>query len=227
MNRNQLTSYLLSRNVTITPLEALICLLAAVVLAFFMYYVYRKTYTGVAYSRNFNVSLVLLAIITTIAMLAIGNNLTLSLGMVGSLSIIRFRTAIKEPKDIAFVFWAISIGLCCGASMYIISALGSLVLAAVLLLFAKNPYDSAAYLLVVRGAANALPMQEIRKVLDACSSRTRLRMSNSTASEDEVTWELYLSGKGGSTVENLRAKLAELSGIDSVNIVSYAGETLG
>lgn len=227
MNRNQLTSYLLSRNVTITPLEALICLLAAVVLAFFMYYVYRKTYTGVAYSRNFNVSLLLLAIITTIAMLAIGNNLTLSLGMVGSLSIIRFRTAIKEPKDIAFVFWAISIGLCCGASMYIISALGSLVLAAVLLLFAKNPYDSAAYLLVVRGAANALPMQEIRKVLDACSSRTRLRMSNSTASEDEVTWELYLSGKGGSTVENLRAKLAELSGIDSVNIVSYAGETLG
>lgn len=227
MNRNQLTSYLLSRNVTITPLEALICLLAAVVLAFFMYFVYRKTYTGVAYSRNFNVSLVLLAIITTIAMLAIGNNLTLSLGMVGSLSIIRFRTAIKEPKDIAFVFWAISIGLCCGASMYIISALGSLVLAAVLLLFAKNPYDSAAYLLVVRGAANALPMQEIRKVLDACSSRTRLRMSNSTASEDEVTWELYLSGKSGSTVENLRAKLAELSGIDSVNIVSYAGETLG
>lgn len=227
MNRNQLTSYLLSRNVTITPLEALICLLAAVVLAFFMYYVYRKTYTGVAYSRNFNVSLVLLAIITTIAMLAIGNNLTLSLGMVGSLSIIRFRTAIKEPKDIAFVFWAISIGLCCGASMYMISALGSLVLAAVLLLFAKNPYDSAAYLLVVHGAANALPVQEIRKVLDACSSRTRLRMSNSTASEDEVTWELYLSGKGGSTVENLRAKLAELTGIDSVNIVSYAGETLG
>ncbi len=227
MNRNQLTSYLLSRNVTITPLEALICLLAAVVLAFFMYFVYRKTYTGVAYSRNFNVSLVLLAIITTIAMLAIGNNLTLSLGMVGSLSIIRFRTAIKEPKDIAFVFWAISIGLCCGASMYIISALGSLVLAAVLLLFAKNPYDSAAYLLVVRGAANALPVQEIRKVLDACSSRTRLRMSNSTANEDEVTWELYLSGKGDSTVENLRAKLAELSGIDSVNIVSYAGETLG
>ena len=111
MNQNQLTSYLLSRNVTITPLEAVTCLLCALVLAMFMYYIYRKTYTGVAYSRNFNVPLVLLAIITTIAMLAIGNNLTLSLGMVGSLSIIRFRTAIKEPKDIAFVFWAISIGL--------------------------------------------------------------------------------------------------------------------
>ena len=132
MNQNQLTSYLLSRNVTITPLEAVTCLLCALVLAMFMYYIYRKTYTGVAYSRNFNVSLVLLAIITTIAMLAIGNNLTLSLGMVGSLSIIRFRTAIKEPKDIAFVFWAISIGLCCGASMYIISALGSVMLAVVL-----------------------------------------------------------------------------------------------
>ena len=151
VNQNQLTSYLLSRNVTITPLEAVTCLLCALVLAMFMYYIYRKTYTGVAYSRNFNVSLVLLAIITTIAMLAIGNNLTLSLGMVGSLSIIRFRTAIKEPKDIAFVFWAISIGLCCGASMYIISALGSVMLAVVLVVFARHPYDSAAYLLVVRG----------------------------------------------------------------------------
>ncbi len=227
MNRNQLTSYLLSRNVSITPLEAMICLLAAVVLALFMYFVYRKTYTGVVYSRNFNVSLVLLAIITTIAMLAIGNNLTLSLGMVGSLSIIRFRTAIKEPKDIAFVFWAISIGLCCGASMYIIAVLGSLVLAVILAIFARNPYDSAAYLVVVRGAAGALSAEEIRKALDSCSSRIRLRMSNSTAQEDEITWELYLTGKGDSTVESLRAKLAGISGLDSVNIVSYAGETLG
>ena len=227
MNQNQLTSYLLSRNVTITPLEAVTCLLCALVLSMFMYYIYRKTYTGVAYSRNFNVSLVLLAIITTIAMLAIGNNLTLSLGMVGSLSIIRFRTAIKEPKDIAFVFWAISIGLCCGASMYIISALGSVMLAVVLVVFARHPYDSAAYLLVVRGQAGALPTADIRAALDACSSRIRLRMSNSTAHEDEMTWELYLTGKGDSTVENLHDRLAALSGISSVNIVSYAGETLG
>ena len=227
MNQNQLTSYLLSRNVTITPLEAVTCLSCALVLAMFMYYIYRKTYTGVAYSRNFNVSLVLLAIITTIAMLAIGNNLTLSLGMVGSLSIIRFRTAIKEPKDIAFVFWAISIGLCCGASMYIISALGSVMLAVVLVVFARHPYDSAAYLLVVRGQAGALPTADIRAALDACSSRIRLRMSNSTAHEDEMTWELYLTGKGDSTVENLHDRLAALSGISSVNIVSYAGETLG
>ena len=162
-----------------------------------------------------------------LAMLAIGNNLTLSLGMVGSLSIIRFRTAIKEPKDIAFVFWAISIGLCCGASMYIIAVLGSLVLAVILAIFARDPYDSAAYLVVVRGAAGALPAEEIRKALDSCSSRIRLRMSNSTAQEDEITWELYLTGKGDSTVESLRAKLAGISGLDSVNIVSYAGETLG
>ena len=165
--------------------------------------------------------------ITTIAMLAIGNNLTLSLGMVGSLSIIRFRTAIKEPKDIAFVFWAISIGLCCGASMYIISALGSVMLAVVLVVFARHPYDSAAYLLVVRGQAGALPTADIRAALDACSSRIRLRMSNSTAHEDEMTWELYLTGKGDSTVENLHDRLAALSGISSINIVSYAGETLG
>lgn len=227
MNSNQLTSYLLSYNVSISPLEALICLLAAVVLALFMYWVYHRTYTGVVYSRNFNVSLVLLAIITTVAMLAIGNNLTLSLGMVGSLSIIRFRTAIKEPKDIAFVFWAISIGLCCGAGMYTIAVMGSIVLAVLLFIFARSPYDSAAYLVVVRGQAGSLQADEVRRVLDSCAGRCRLRMSNSSAGEEEITWEVYLSGKGDSTVENLRTGLAAVSGVDSVNIVSYAGETLG
>ena len=99
--------------------------------------------------------------------------------------------------------------------------------AVVLVVFARHPYDSAAYLLVVRGQAGALPTADIRAALDACSSRIRLRMSNSTAHEDEMTWELYLTGKGDSTVENLRDRLAALSGISSINIVSYAGETLG
>ena len=134
---------------------------------------------------------------------------------------------VTDPLDLMFLFWAISIGLCCGASMYIISALGSVMLAVVLVVFARHPYDSAAYLLVVRGQAGALPTADIRAALDACSSRIRLRMSNSTAHEDEMTWELYLTGKGDSTVENLHDRLAALSGISSINIVSYAGETLG
>ena len=227
MNQNQLTSYLLSRNVTITPLEAVTCLLCALVLAMFMYYIYRKTYTGVAYSRNFNVSLVLLAIITTIAMLAIGNNLTLSLGMVGSLSIIRFRTAIKEPKDIAFVFWAISIGLCCGANMYIIAVLGSAVITALLFAFKMDLYERSAYLLVVRSAAGAMPAEEMEALLKENTASYRVRMSNATGREEEVTYEISLSGRKKQTPQALQKQLMELQGVCSVNFVSYSGEVIG
>lgn len=227
MNRNQLTSYLLSRNVTITPLEAVTCLLCALVLAMFMYYIYRKTYTGVAYSRNFNVSLVLLAIITTIAMLAIGNNLTLSLGMVGSLSIIRFRTAIKEPRDIAFLFWAISIGLCCGANMYIIAVLGSAVITALLFAFKMDLYERSAYLLVVRSTAGAMPADEMEALLKENTASYRVRMSNATGREEEVTYEVSLSGRKKQTPQALQKQLIELQGVCSVNFVSYSGEVIG
>lgn len=227
MNRNQLTSYLLSRNVTITPLEAVTCLLCALVLAMFMYYIYRKTYTGVAYSRNFNVSLVLLAIITTIAMLAIGNNLTLSLGMVGSLSIIRFRTAIKEPRDIAFLFWAISIGLCCGANMYIIAVLGSAVITALLFAFKMDLYERSAYLLVVRSTAGAMPAEEMEALLKENTASYRVRMSNATGREEEITWEVSLSGRKKQTPQALQKQLIELQGVCSVNFVSYSGEVIG
>ena len=157
----------------------------------------------------------LIAVITTLAMQAIGSNLALSLGMVGSLSIIRFRTAIKEPRDIAFLFWAISIGLCCGANMYIIALLGSVVITALLFAFKLDLYERNSYLLVVRAAAGAMPGEQIEALLKESPSSYRVRMSNATAREEEVTWEIALSGKGDKTPQALQAKLMQLEGIES------------
>ena len=227
MSKKELVSYLLAQNTSLSPAQILLSLMAAVLLALWMYFVYRKTFSGTVYSKNFNSTLVLIAVITTLAMQAIGSNLALSLGMVGSLSIIRFRTAIKEPRDIAFLFWAISIGLCCGANMYIIALLGSVVITALLFAFKLDLYERNSYLLVVRAAAGTMPGEQIETLLKETAASYRVRMSNATAHEEEVTWEIALSGKGGKTPQALQAKLMQLEGIASVNFVSYSGEVIG
>ena len=134
MSKRQILEYLLESNASVSVTQVCLSLAMAVVLGMLLYFVYRKTYRGTVYSKDFNLTLLLVAIITTLVMQAIGSNLALSLGMVGSLSIIRFRTAVKEPRDIAFLFWAIAIGLTCGSEMYLIGLLGSLVLTVVVCL---------------------------------------------------------------------------------------------
>lgn len=227
MSKKELVSYLLAQNTALSPAQILLSLTAAVLLALLMYFVYRKTFSGVVYSKNFNSTLVLIAVITTLAMLAIGSNLALSLGMVGSLSIIRFRTAIKEPRDIAFLFWAISIGLCCGANMYIIAVLGSVVITALLFAFKMDLYERSAYLLVVRSAAGAMPAEEMEALLKENTASYRVRMSNATGREEEVTYEISLSGRKKQTPQALQKQLIELQGVCSVNFVSYSGEVIG
>lgn len=171
-------------------------------------------------------TLLLITVITTIVMLIIGSNLALSLGMVGSLSIIRFRTAIKEPRDIAFLFWAIAVGLACGSEMYLIGLAGSIVVAVVLFVANLDLYDSVSYLLVVRGACGGLDVSALEKML-ADKKRVRrrkLRMRSLNGGEEELTYEISLkSTRLSELVEAVRA----LSGVESVNLVSYSGELLG
>lgn len=150
MSKREILSYLLSSNTTLTTKEISISLAVALLLSLFMYWVYKKTFSGVVYSKNFNITLMLVALITRIVMLVIGSNLALSLGMVGSLSIIRFRTAVKEPRDIAFMFWAICIGLACGARMFEVITIGSIIIALVLVVFKFDIYSMNNYLLVVK-----------------------------------------------------------------------------
>lgn len=149
MSKKQILAYLLEQNTSIPVWEIVLSILIAIVLSACMYYTYKKTYSGTVYSQNFNITLMLISIIVTMVMITIGSNLALSLGMVGSLSIIRFRTAIKEPKDIAFIFWAIAIGLTCGARIYSVGIIGSIIIIAILFINRSKLNEDTTYLLVL------------------------------------------------------------------------------
>lgn len=119
----------------LTITDVIVNFLAAAVIACLIYISYRISHSGPVYSERFNVSIVMLTLVTTLVMNVIGNNIALSLGMVGALSIVRFRTAIKDPRDTAYIFWGIAVGICCGVSDYLIAAIGSALIFAFLILF--------------------------------------------------------------------------------------------
>ena len=227
MSKRQILEYLLESNTSISVTQVCLSLAMAVVLGMLLYFVYRKTYRGTVYSKDFNLTLLLVAIITTLVMQAIGSNLALSLGMVGSLSIIRFRTAVKEPRDIAFLFWAIAIGLTCGSEMYLIGLLGSVVLTVVVCLANLDLYDTTTYLLVLRTGTGAVDEAALAAVLKKHTRAWKLRMRNQMADTEEFTYEVSFTRKQSAGA--LSGQVREALGADrirSLNLVSYSGETL-
>ena len=134
------------------PIETVfLVLIIAFIVAMIIYLTYKNTYTGVMYNPRFNVSLVMITMVTTIVMVVIGSNISVSLGMVGALSIIRFRTAVKDPRDTAFIFWCVVSGLACGTQNYTIVLAGSIVICLVLFIFKKVVSGEDKYLLIVKG----------------------------------------------------------------------------
>ena len=129
----------------------LLILLIAFLVSLIIYFTYKYTYSGVMYNPRFNVSLVMITMVTTIVMVVIGSNISVSLGMVGALSIIRFRTAVKDPRDTAFIFWGVVTGLACGTQNYTIVVFGSIVICLILFLFKRVVAVVNKYILIVKG----------------------------------------------------------------------------
>lgn len=223
MNKRELLYYLLENNTNISVAEIAIGLIMSVVLAFFIYFVYKKTYTGVMYSKNFNVTLLLITVITTMVMMIIGSNLALSLGMVGALSIIRFRTAVKDTKDSAFIFWTIAVGIACGSGIYTIAVLGSLVIALILFFINKGVMDDTAYLVIVHGSGE-LDVDSVTKTVDKFCHKSTLKMKNITATNTDISFEVSFK-KDAET--RLSEALKGNSDITAINIVTYNGEIAG
>lgn len=223
MSKKELLYYLLENNTNISIEEIAIGLIMSVILAFFVYFVYKKTYTGVMYSKNFNVTLILITVITTMVMMIIGSNLALSLGMVGALSIIRFRTAVKDTKDSAFIFWAIAIGIACGSGIYAIAILGSIIIAIILFFIRKGVFDENTYLVVVRGDAK-VSEDEITTVVEKSCKKANLKMKNLTDASFDITYEVSFAK---SEDKALSQSLKAVDGVRAVNVVTYNGEIAG
>ena len=192
---------------------------AASILACFIYLSYRISHDGSIYSRKFNVSLVALTMITTTVMIVIGNNIALSLGMVGALSIVRFRTAIKDARDTMYIFWTIVVGICCGSGDYLVAGIGSAFVFGLLLLFGRVKNDNR-MLLILRGSrVNESRIEAL--VFQVFEKRATLRGKNTTENSVEFIYEMSrrVLEKAGRE-KSVTDRFYELGGIEYLNIVA-------
>ena len=196
---------------------------AASILACFIFLSYWLSHDGSIYSKKFNVSLVALTVITTTVMIVIGNNIALSLGMVGALSIVRFRTAIKDSRDTVYIFWTIVVGICCGAGDYMVAGVGSAFAFVLLLLFGRIHNDSR-MLLIIRGArTNEQRIEAV--VFQQFARKANLRVKNSTESSVEFIYELNKRTLAkGNKDKAITDALYEIGNIEYVNLVAQNDE---
>ncbi|NLC44484.1 MAG: DUF4956 domain-containing protein [Clostridiales bacterium] len=183
---------------------------------------YRLTYTGVAYSKKFNNSLMMLSLITTMVMNILSSSLALSLGMVGALSIIRFRTAVKDPRDTTYIFWAIAAGLGAGSSNYNLAIVGTLFIAFITIIANFGFKSDDSYLVIVRGSMES--MDEVRAALFKAYKACKLRAETVTDEYTEIVYQVKLRDK--SQIKNYES-MKKIKGVTFINMVARDGETLG
>lgn len=210
-------------NVTsVSLLDMLIALVLAFCLGLFIYIVYQKTFSGVMYSSSFGVTLVALTMITTLVILAVTSNVVLSLGMVGALSIVRFRTAIKEPLDIAFLFWSIAAGIVLAAGMIPLAVIGSAVIGIILLVFANRKSYTNPYIVVIQ-CDNYDSEVRAKEYLDKQVQRCVVKSKSAQKGTIELNMEIRLKDDNTDFINTL----SEMDGVRSAVLVSYNGDYMG
>ena len=195
------------------------------IMAFFIMFTYKLSYTGTAYSRRFNVAIGSITIITTMIMSIISNNVALSLGMVGALSIIRFRTAVKDVRDATYIFWAIAAGIGCGVSQYALIAIGSVFLLVFLQLTGKG-FSSYRQMLVVQGESKALSRIEAA-VSDFFDGKVKASMRNMAEESCELVYSIpegILEKASKKNQMDITEALMRISGVRRVNLVEQKDE---
>ena len=207
---------------SVSILDMVIALALAFGIGMFIFFVYKKTYQGVMYSSSFGTTLIALTMITTVVILAVTSNVVLSLGMVGALSIVRFRAAIKEPLEIAFLFWAIAVGIILAAGLIPLAVFGSLVIGIVLLVFVNKKPHFNPYILVLScedSATEKSAMDFLKDNVKNCVVKSK----TATKGLIEINLEIRLKSEDTDFIN----KLSDIQGVNSAVLVSYNGEYLG
>lgn len=197
----------------------LITLGIAFFIGLFIYILYKRIFSGVLYSKSFNVSLIGMTMVTAMVIIAINSNLVLSLGMVGALSIVRFRTPIKDPTDLIFLFWAAVAGIVAGAGFYTLAIVGSIVVGLILVLFIKSTATETPYLLVVNCDGDESERQ-VHSTLDGLVKRYNIKQKTVKPGHTELTMEVRLKDREGAFVN----RISELSGVRNAVLISYSGD---
>ncbi len=202
-------------------LDTLIGLGFALVIGLFIFVIYKKTLTGVLYSNGFALTLVGLSLVTTLVIMAVTSNVVLSLGMVGALSIVRFRAAIKEPVEIVFLFWSLAVGIVIGAGMLPLAVIGSAIIGLILLLFANRKVRHNPYILVLSCADEGAESAAL-ELLGRNTAHWQVKSKTVTASGIELTAELRTRDASTAFVN----EISRLPGVGNATLVSYNGEYL-
>ena len=200
----------------------LLRLAMSAIIAAFLFLSYRLSHSGSIYSAKFNVSLMALTVITTTVMIVIGNNIALSLGMVGALSIVRFRTAIKEPMDIAFLFWSIAAGIVLAAGFIPLAVFGSMFIGLILLIFSSRRDTDAPYILVVHCDSDEAEQRAAGLIRDRAAAAV-IKSKSVSAGCIELNYEVRLKDGAASFVN----ELAGMEGVSHAVLVSYNGDYMG
>ena len=210
-------------NITsVSLLDMFIALALAFGIGVFIFYVYKKTYSGVMYSSSFGVTLIALTLVTTLVILAVTSNVVLSLGMVGALSIVRFRTAIKEPLDIAFLFWSIAVGIVLAAGMIPLAIIGSVIVGVILLLFVNRTPSRNPYIVVIRCADHASETAA-KQFLESRTERCIVKGKTAQKGQVELNMEIRLRDDNTDFIN----ELSDMKGVESAVLVSYNGDYMG
>ena len=205
----------------VPPADMALALGLAFAVGLFIFYIYKRCYAGVLYSASFGVTLIALTMITSLLILAVTSNVVLSLGMVGALSIVRFRAAIKEPVEIVFLFWSLAVGIVIGAGMIPLAIIGSVLIGLILLLFANRKIHSNTYILVLTLADETDESGAIG-VLRQSAAHFVVKSKTVSAAGIELTAELRTRDASTAFVNQIQS----LSGVESATLVSYNGEYL-
>lgn len=210
-------------NITsVSVIDMAMALILAFGLGLFIFFVYKKTFTGVMYSSSFGVTLIAMTMITTVVILAVTSNVVLSLGMVGALSIVRFRTAIKEPLDIAFLFWSLTAGITLAAGMIILAIAGSIAIGIVLLLFVNKKSHLNPYIVVI-SCRDYESERAAREFLQKQVRRCVVKSKSAQKGTVELNMEIRMREENTDFINIL----SEMNGINSAVLVSYNGEYMG
>lgn len=221
--KSVILDYLSNTSSTLGVREIITSFSVATFIAIIIYISYKITHSRAIYSAKFNVSLIMLTMITTLVMCVIGNNIALSLGMVGALSIVRFRTAIKDQRDSVYIFWCIAAGICCGVSEYLIVGIGTLVIF-LALMFLGSIHSDERYLLVIRGDREK-ESETIQMVKSMFYGKAALKVNQSDRKVYELIFEISKRHfDKNSKKESIVDHLYETGHIQTVNIICQTDE---
>lgn len=212
-------SSFLSNINSFSTLDVLLALGLSFVLGLFIFLIYKKTYQGVMYSDSFGISLIAMSMITSLVIIAVTSNVVLSLGMVGALSIVRFRSAIKEPMDIAFLFWAIAVGIVLGAGLLHLAIIGSVIIGIIIVIFSTRKIGDIPYILVVN-CENGEIETEAGKLIKEEAKKSLLKSKTVNQLGIELTYEVRIKKEDTGFVN----KISAVSGVTNAVLVSYNGE---